>query len=181
MFCVYFLSHTHWSGKVGAWCVTLVVQDTGLARFNVTWSQLQKRREECHIKHYSHSTYIHRVKNVLSLSYKLPSRPSDTVILHFCHPKKQRERSLLMPSLRLFILTFSFSIKVLRGRQYSTSQGRNPWQNSLVPRQIQISGIRLSYIKLLCSGLKKPDRHTGLTMMSACLSLRNGDIIWQVF
>ena len=36
-----------------------------------------------------------------------------SVILHLCHPKKQRERSLLIPSLRPFILTFSFSIKVL--------------------------------------------------------------------
>ena len=36
-----------------------------------------------------------------------------SVILGWCRPKKQRERSLLIPSLRPFILTFSFSIQVL--------------------------------------------------------------------
>ena len=36
-----------------------------------------------------------------------------SVILDLCRPKKQRGRSLLIPSLRPFILTFSFSIQVL--------------------------------------------------------------------
>jgi hypothetical protein len=59
------------------------------------------------------------------------------VILHSCRSQKQRERSLLIPSLRPSMLTFSCSMS-LRDRQWSMLQDRNPWQISLLPRYVQI-------------------------------------------
>ena len=145
----------------------------------ICWCRIQDllvliHTDERHIKHYSSFTYIQRVKHIISLSQKLQFRPSAVCNLTFLPPRKAKTEKYINCKIKALSVDILILYGSLTDRQCSKLRGRNSWQLSVLRRYVQTAGIRLSSIKLFCSGMKKPERHTDLIMTWHLLSFRNG-------